>query len=87
MYVLIGTVAKYNAGPSLPISFLVAGAAAALSAFCYAELSSRCPSAGSAYHYAYTTVGEMYVRIFQQYKECKRRAFFLVQTTNLSLNS
>ncbi|PWA38851.1 cationic amino acid transporter 2 [Artemisia annua] len=32
--------------------------AAALSAFCYAELASRCPSAGSAYHYSYIRVGE-----------------------------
>ncbi|KAJ6697219.1 hypothetical protein OIU85_003572 [Salix viminalis] len=40
------------------MSFLVAGIAAALSAFCYAELASRCPSAGSAYHYSYICVGE-----------------------------
>ncbi|MBA0574145.1 hypothetical protein Golob_001377, partial [Gossypium lobatum] len=38
--------------------FLIAGIAAALSAFCYAELASRCPSAGSAYHYSYICVGE-----------------------------
>ncbi|XP_039139732.1 cationic amino acid transporter 2, vacuolar-like [Dioscorea cayenensis subsp. rotundata] len=58
VYVLIGTVAREHAGPALTISFLIAGIAAALSAFCYAELASRCPSAGSAYHYSYICVGE-----------------------------
>uniref|UniRef100_A0A7I4D6P2 Cationic amino acid transporter C-terminal domain-containing protein n=1 Tax=Physcomitrium patens TaxID=3218 RepID=A0A7I4D6P2_PHYPA len=58
VYVLVGTVARERAGPALTISFLIAGIAAALAALCYAELSSRCPSAGSAYHYAYTCVGE-----------------------------
>ncbi|KAJ3685905.1 hypothetical protein LUZ61_015069 [Rhynchospora tenuis] len=58
VYVLVGTVAKEHAGPALTISFLIAGIAAALSAFCYAELASRCPSAGSAYHYSYICVGE-----------------------------
>ncbi|KAF6156569.1 hypothetical protein GIB67_000034 [Kingdonia uniflora] len=58
VYVLVGTVAREYSGPALTISFLIAGIAAALSAFCYAELASRCPSAGSAYHYAYICVGE-----------------------------
>ncbi|XP_027357930.1 cationic amino acid transporter 2, vacuolar-like isoform X2 [Abrus precatorius] len=58
VYVLVGTVAREHSGPALPISFLVAGFAAALSALCYAELASRCPSAGSAYHYSYICVGE-----------------------------
>eukprot|EP01018_Ginkgo_biloba_P024195 Gb_34080 [translate_table: standard] len=58
VYVLVGTVAREHSGPALTISFFIAGIAAALSAFCYAELASRCPSAGSAYHYSYICVGE-----------------------------
>ncbi|KAI4386624.1 hypothetical protein MLD38_004541 [Melastoma candidum] len=58
VYILVGTVAREHSGPALTFSFLVAGIAAALSAFCYAELASRCPSAGSAYHYSYICVGE-----------------------------
>ncbi|KAF2288156.1 hypothetical protein GH714_004704 [Hevea brasiliensis] len=57
-FILVGTVAREHSGPALTISFLIAGIAAALSAFCYAELASRCPSAGSAYHYSYICVGE-----------------------------
>lgn len=63
MYILVGTVAREHSGPSLALSFLIAGIAAALSAFCYAELSSRCPSAGSAYHYSYICVGEGYLLV------------------------
>ncbi|KAG9150609.1 hypothetical protein Leryth_008077 [Lithospermum erythrorhizon] len=58
VYILVGTVAREHSGPALTFSFLIAGIAAALSALCYAELASRCPSAGSAYHYAYICVGE-----------------------------
>ncbi|CAH1448957.1 unnamed protein product [Lactuca virosa] len=58
VYILVGTVAKEHSGPALAFSFLIAGIAAAVSAFCYAELASRCPSAGSAYHYSYICVGE-----------------------------
>ncbi|KAL9247085.1 hypothetical protein vseg_020553 [Gypsophila vaccaria] len=58
VYILIGTVARECSGPALTLSFLFAGIASGLSAFCYAELASRCPSAGSAYHYSYVCVGE-----------------------------
>ncbi|XP_039683984.1 cationic amino acid transporter 2, vacuolar isoform X2 [Medicago truncatula] len=58
VYVLVGTVAREHSGPALAISFLIAGLAAGLSAFCYAELACRCPSAGSAYHYSYICLGE-----------------------------
>ncbi|EPS66887.1 hypothetical protein M569_07889, partial [Genlisea aurea] len=59
VYILVGTVAREHSGPALTISFLVAGIAAALSGLCYAELSCRCPSAGSAYHYTYVCIGEV----------------------------
>ncbi|CAH9089406.1 unnamed protein product [Cuscuta epithymum] len=58
VYIIVGTVAREQTGPALTLSFLIAGIAAALSAFCYAELASRCPSAGSAYHYSYICIGE-----------------------------
>ena len=58
MYILIGTVAREQAGPALVLSLFIAGIAAALSAICYAELACRCPSAGSAYHYTYICIGE-----------------------------
>ncbi|KAI6702914.1 hypothetical protein NL676_012050 [Syzygium grande] len=61
VYILVGTVAREHSGPALTFSFLIAGIAAALSAFCYAELASGCPSAGSAYHYSYICVGEGYI--------------------------
>ncbi|KAL2320514.1 hypothetical protein Fmac_029483 [Flemingia macrophylla] len=58
VYILIGTVAREQAGPSLVLSLLFAGIAAGLSAFCYAELACPCPSAESAYHYTYICIGE-----------------------------
>ncbi|KAK4710060.1 hypothetical protein R3W88_004573 [Solanum pinnatisectum] len=58
VYILVGTVAREHTGPSLTVSFFIGGSAAALSAFCYAELACRCPSAGSAYHYSYVCIGE-----------------------------
>ena len=52
------TEAVPKAGPSVILAFLVAAVTAGLTALCYAELSSRIPAAGSAYSYAYATVGE-----------------------------
>lgn len=48
-----------EAGPSVILSFLIAGFAAGLAAVCYAELASAVPSSGSTYSYAYTTLGEL----------------------------
>ena len=53
-----GEVIRYGAGPALVFSFLLLGGACALAALCYAELAAMIPQAGSAYAYAYATLGE-----------------------------
>ncbi|MEB3197018.1 MAG: amino acid permease [Candidatus Sericytochromatia bacterium] len=58
IFVLPGVVAAQTAGPGILISFLLAGLACAIAAFCYAELAVLIPAAGSAYSYAYATLGE-----------------------------
>ena len=50
---------RSGAGPAIAISFIVAGAACAFAAFCYAELASMIPVSGSAYTYSYATLGEI----------------------------
>jgi len=59
IFVLTGTAAANHAGPALVVSFLLAGCAGAFAALCYAELASMIPVAGSAYSYAYATLGEL----------------------------
>src|SRR5881398_3259563 len=54
-----GEVVRTGAGPALVFSFLLLGAACALAGLCYAELASMIPQAGSAYAYAYATLGEI----------------------------
>src|SRR5574340_342052 len=54
-----GHVIRQGAGPALVFSFLLLGAACALAALCYAELAAMIPQAGSAYAYAYATLGEL----------------------------
>jgi APA family basic amino acid/polyamine antiporter len=63
IFVLTGQVASANAGPAILISFILAGIACALAGLCYAELSSTMPVAGSAYTYAYGTLGEVFAWI------------------------
>lgn len=59
IFVITGTVAATGAGPALIISFILAGLACALAAFCYAEFSSSIPISGSVYSYSYVTLGEL----------------------------
>ncbi|KAI8378842.1 amino acid permease-domain-containing protein [Choanephora cucurbitarum] len=58
IFVLSGLAAAKNAGPAVTISFLIAGLAAAFAALSYSELASMIPVSGSAYTYAYATMGE-----------------------------
>jgi basic amino acid/polyamine antiporter, APA family len=53
------SVAVPEAGPSVVVSFLMAGLAAGLAVICYAELASAVPVSGSTYSYAYATLGEV----------------------------
>ena len=59
IFVLTGQEARDHAGPSLVLSYLLAGVACLFAALCYSELASMVPVAGSAYTYAYTTLGEL----------------------------
>ena len=59
IFVLVGKVAANQAGPAIMLSFVVAGLACVFAAFCYAEFASMAPVAGSAYNYAYATLGEL----------------------------
>jgi APA family basic amino acid/polyamine antiporter len=58
IFVLTGQQAAINAGPAIVISFVIAGIVCALAAMCYAEFASTVPVAGSAYTFAYATLGE-----------------------------
>ncbi len=58
IFVLSGQAAAQYAGPAIVISFIVSGFACALAGLCYAEFASMIPIAGSAYTYAYATLGE-----------------------------
>jgi APA family basic amino acid/polyamine antiporter len=58
IFVLTGVASATRSGPSLTISFVVAGIVSALAALCYAEVSSKIPISGSAYTYTYATLGE-----------------------------
>src|SRR5207248_413297 len=63
IFVMTGRVAADNAGPAIMLSYCVAGLGCALAAFCYAEFASLAPVAGSAYTYAYATLGELFAWI------------------------
>ncbi|HEX9154434.1 MAG TPA: amino acid permease, partial [Nitrospira sp.] len=58
IFVLTGHAAARIAGPAVTLSFLLAAVACAFAGLCYAEFASMIPVAGSAYTYAYATLGE-----------------------------
>jgi APA family basic amino acid/polyamine antiporter len=58
IFVLTGQAAAQYAGPAIVISFLISGLACLFAGLCYAEFASMIPISGSAYTYAYATMGE-----------------------------
>jgi basic amino acid/polyamine antiporter, APA family len=63
IFVATGSAARNDAGPALMVSYMVAGLTCVFAALCYAEFASMVPVAGSAYTYAYATLGEMFAWI------------------------
>lgn len=63
LFSLTGLAAANHAGPAVTLSFLVAAVGCAFSALCYAEFAAMVPVSGSAYTYAYATLGELFAWI------------------------
>jgi APA family basic amino acid/polyamine antiporter len=63
IFILTGVAAHDRTGPALMLSFVLAGLACVFAALCYAEFASMVPVAGSAYTYAYATLGELFAWI------------------------
>jgi len=59
----VSTIGRLGAGPGISLSFLVTALVCGFAALCYAELASMIPIAGSAYTYAYATLGEIFAWI------------------------
>jgi APA family basic amino acid/polyamine antiporter len=59
IFVLTGHAAAANAGPAVTLSFLLGAVTCGFAGLCYAEMSSTVPISGSAYTYAYATLGEL----------------------------
>src|ERR1700688_3696982 len=59
IFVATGAAARNVAGPALMLSYVLAGITCVFAALCYAEFASMVPVAGSAYTYAYATLGEL----------------------------
>jgi APA family basic amino acid/polyamine antiporter len=59
IFVLTGHASAAYAGPAIVLSFVLSGFACACAGLCYAEMASTVPIAGSAYTYAYATMGEL----------------------------
>jgi len=63
IFVMTGQVAALYAGPAVSLSIVLAGVTCAVAGLCYAEFASLIPIAGSAYTYAYSTLGEIFAWI------------------------
>ncbi len=63
IFVLTGQAAAKYAGPAISLSFVLSGIGCAFAGLCYAEFAAMVPAAGSAYSYAYATLGELFAWI------------------------
>src|SRR5947207_6413828 len=63
IFILTGVAAHDRTGPALMLSFVLSGVACVFAALCYAEFAAMVPVAGSAYTYAYATLGELFAWI------------------------
>jgi APA family basic amino acid/polyamine antiporter len=63
IFVTTGAIARQTTGPALMLSYAVAGFVCIFAALCYAEMAAMVPVAGSAYTYAYATMGELFAWI------------------------
>jgi APA family basic amino acid/polyamine antiporter len=63
IFVITGHAAAQYAGPAVTLSFMLAGLTCMFAGLCYAEFASLIPIAGSAYTYAYSTLGEIFAWI------------------------
>ncbi|WP_394341261.1 amino acid permease [Pedobacter namyangjuensis] len=63
LFSITGLAAANYAGPAVTISFIIAAVGCGFAALCYAEFASMIPVAGSAYTYAYATMGEWFAWI------------------------
>jgi len=60
IFVSTGAIARQTTGPALMLSYVVAGLACLFAGLCYCEFAGMVPVAGSAYTYAYATLGELF---------------------------
>lgn len=63
IFVITGSAAAKHAGPAIALSFILSGIGCAFAGLCYAEFASLIPRAGSAYTYAYATLGQFFAWI------------------------
>ena len=63
IFVITGHAAAQYAGPAIVLSFVLSAAACVFAGLCYAEFASMVPEAGSAYSYAYASLGEIIAMI------------------------
>lgn len=59
LFSVTGIAAAENAGPAIVLSFIIAAIGCTFAALCYSELATMIPVSGSAYTYAYVTMGEL----------------------------